>query len=355
MSNKQISIVCSARMGHGTFEAKFKPLAMLDLIGEIVVVRKDAGPSIPKLSYKVLPSLCKKQLANMIIAPIVIYLEVKKHKASVILAYHYLPHFYFAYIVSKLTGVPYIIGQTGTDDQALSAKLIKGWFLRHVVRNAFSFNVPGVDSFNFWLSQGGSRERLRILHSTIDTEAFVPIDRKKEYDFIFVGRLTEVKRIDKLILAASNLKSEYPDLKICLVGSGPLEYELKEMIANTNVSQIFDLVGLQSNIHYWLTKSHAFVMTSDSEGLPCAMMEAMSTGLICIGPLVNNMADLLMEGKTGFGFDTKDVDQLTKIMRHVIYNRSQLTHMRMAARELIIAEHSYQVAQRSWIEVFGNL
>ena len=353
--SKGLTIVCTARMGHGTFEAKFNPLINLDIIKEIIVVRKEPGPMIPKLSYRTLPGICKKPVFNLLVTPLVLLTTVIYTKADLIIAYHYQPHFYFAYFASLLTNVPYVIGQTGTDVQAFSKRPVLGSLMRHIVRKAFSFNVPGRATYEFWLSQKVSPKSLRILHSTINTDIFKPGDADKIYDFIFVGRITEVKRLDKLILAASTLVGEFPGLRICIVGSGHLEVILKQMVADYKLDSVFEFVGLQSNINIWLNKAQAFVMCSDSEGLPCAMMEAMSCGLICIGPNVNNMADLLVDDVTGYLFDTNDFGMLTHRIKHVLNNIEDLADMRKAARELIVAEHSYQVAQERWLEVFSRL
>jgi glycosyltransferase involved in cell wall biosynthesis len=356
MMNKQgLTIVCTAKMGHGTFEAKFYPIVGLEMVKEIIIVRKDLGPHIPKVSYKILPGICNKKAFNLLIAPIVLLNTTLKAKADLILAYHYLPHFYFAYFVSLLTKIPYVVGQTGTDVQSLGEKPIRGFLIRHIVRKAHSFNVPGKATYDYWLSKKVPSKTLRVLHSTINTDIFKPNDADKMYDLIFVGRLSEVKRLDKLILAAAAIVQEFSTLKICIVGSGHLEKTLKQMVAEYHLEKVFDFVGLQSNISEWLNKAQAFVMTSDSEGLPCAMMEAMSCGLVCIGPNVNNMADLLVDDMTGYLFDTSDVGMLASRIKHVLRNYNNLAAMRASARELIVTEHSYQVAKRIWLEVFAEL
>lgn len=351
MKPKPLTIVCTARMGHGTFEAKFEPMVQMDQIGRIIVVRKDKGPDIPKLSYRILPHWCRNPLFNIIIAPFVLMQEVKRHKADLILAYHYLPHFYFAWIVGKLTGKPYILGQTGTDIQALGAKPVRGWLMRHILRNALSFNVPGTQTLKFWISQGIPPERIRVLHSTIDTDYMIPVEQPRKYDFVFVGRLSEVKRIDKLIIATAALIQDFPQLRICLVGDGHLMQPLKKMAEKYGVHNTLDFVGLQSNIRDWLNSAHAFVMMSDSEGLPCAMMEAMSCGMICIAPMVNNMGDLIKHGETGLGFDTSSIDQLTELMRYVLEKRDSLDHIRRGARDHIVARHSFLRAREEWTNV----
>ncbi len=335
-------------MGHGTFEAKFKPLVLLSKVEKIVVVRKDAGPPIDKLSYRILPKLCKNPVLNFIFTPFILLKEVRKQKADLILAYHFQPHFYFAYIVSLFTGIPYIVAQTGTDAQNNADRPIIGKILKHILKKAKYFNVPGKDTYNFWISRGIPQEKLNILHSTINVNLFKPNNVTKEYDIIFVGRLAEVKRLDKLIKATKEIVQKIPNVKICIVGSGPLEITLKTQVKEYNLTSNFDFVGLQSNIYEWLNKAEIFVMTSDSEGLPCAMMEAMSCGLLCLGPDVNNMADLLVEGETGYLFQTNDIEELSNKLIYLLENKHCLDEIRSNARNLIINEHSYEYAKNLW-------
>lgn len=252
-----------------------------------------------------------------------------------------------------LTGIPYIIAQTGTNVQDTADKLFIGAILKYAIKKSIYFNVPGKDTYKFWLSRGIPSEKMNILHSTINIDLFKPKDIAKEYDIIFVGRLAEVKRLDKLIKASKNIVQKIPNVKICIVGSGPLEITLKTQVKEYNLTSNFDFVGLQSNIYEWLNKAEIFVMTSDSEGLPCAMMEAMSCGLLCLGPNVNNMADLLVEGETGYLFNTDDIEELSSKLQYLIKNQANLSEIRRNARDLIINEHSYEYAQKLWSNVLS--
>ena len=152
-------------MGPGTFEAKFVPLCKVDIVEEIIVVRKEKGPDIPKLKYVVLPKICSSPFINFIIASYIVGKLARKYKANFILAYHYVPHYYIAFIASLLSSKPYILGQTGRDDQLLAKHPIKGMFLRYIIKKAYQLNVPGSESFNFWKSIG--IQRVYILHSAI--------------------------------------------------------------------------------------------------------------------------------------------------------------------------------------------
>ena len=351
MSNK-IKIVSSCRMGPGTFEAKFVPLCKVDFVEEIIVVRKEKGPEIPKIRYIVLPKICTNPFFNIIIASYLVSKIAREQKANFILAYHYIPHFFIAYIASLISAKPYILGQTGRDDQLLAKHPIKGIFLRHIIKKAYQLNVPGNESFNFWKSIGINR--VYILHSAIDTDKFLPDNSEKVYDFLYVGRLEEYKGVQYIIQAFCNVVKEYPNATLCIVGYGSYENELKKMIKDLNLTNNVIFFGFQSDPYPFFCKSKIFVMASKTEGLPCSLMEAMSCELLCISSLVGNIGDILKDKITGFTFPSGDILKLQEIMIKSLINYRELTQIRKNARILIENEHSYGSAIRVWRNILNH-
>lgn len=340
-------------MGYGTFEAKFFPLVKLNAVKQIIVLRKDKGPEIPKLKYFVLPKFCKNPLVNMLVAPLVLTWLVIRYKADLILAYHYVPHYYFAFFASMVTRKPYVLGQTGSDDQILAAKALKGWFLRKVISKSMQLNVPGKSSFDFWKSVGSPR--VKILHSTIDTDYYVPANHVKIYDFVYTGRLEDYKGVDLMIEAAAALKDSIPGFKFAIVGYGSGRHRYEARVKELGLSDNVFFLGYQSDVRQWLYQSRIFVMASDCEGLPCALMEAMSCAMICMTSLVGNIGDLIIEGVTGFGFMPRDIMRMVELMSYLYHKEPELQLVRAKARELVVKEHSFQVAQALWTDVVNDL
>jgi len=351
--DKQITIVSTCRMGPGTFEAKFIPLSMLEEVQSIIVVRKEEGPPIPKLSYCVLPKLCQNPLLNLIITPFVIARQVHKHRASLILAYHYVPHYYLAFVASLLSMAPYILGQTGSDDQKLASKPLQGLLLRMVLRKARYINVPGKKTGDFWRSMG--YRNVNILHSSIDTDYFTPLACEKQYDFIYVGRLENYKGTHKIINAMHRLVQEHPEAKLAIVGYGSQETNLKRMTQELCLSGNVTFNGFQEDTRAWLYKARIFVMASETEGLPCALMEAMSCGMVCISSIVGNIGDIIKDGITGFGFEPLDEKRLFTLMKTLYYEERNLETIKKAARRVIIEGHSYLRTKELWREELKSI
>lgn len=343
---RDITIVSTCRMGAGTFEAKFIPLSKLEHVKTIVVVRKEPGPVIPKVTYCVLPKICKQPLLNMLIAPFVIAHQVRKRKADLILAYHYVPHFYLAYISSLITGIPYILGQTGSDEQKLALRPIMGALLRLVIKKAAFLNVPGTKSARFWDSLGIGE--VKVLHSSIDTEYFIPAKSQQEFDFIYIGRLEDYKGVHRIIEAMRNLALVHKTASLAIVGYGSQEQQLKSMVSDLGLSSNVSFHGFQKDTRSWLWRARVFVMASEIEGLPCALMEAMSCGMVCISSLVGNISDIIEDGISGYGFVSDDVERLLQLMLSTFAGDDQQKVIRKKAREIIREEHSYYSTMASW-------
>lgn len=344
-----VTIVSTCRMGPGTFEAKFVPLSRVNLVERIIVVRKERGPNIPKLDYYVLPKIYKNPIVNAILTPFIIARQVRLTKAAFILAYHYVPHYYLAYFASKLSGIPYILGQTGSDDQKLALRPIKGLLLRTAIKGAMYLNVPGSGSARFWNSLG--YRNINILHSTIDTDHFTPSYGEKEFDFIYIGRLEDYKGVHKIITAMQDVVRKHPTAKLAIVGYGSQEEDLKKMVQQLDLTRSISFHGFQADTREWLWKAKIFVMASDTEGLPCALMEAMSCGLICISSEVGNVGDILIDGKTGYCYHAEKNDILTNQMLDALSRVNESSGMQQAAREIIVREHSYQKSIALWSKI----
>lgn len=347
-----LTIVCTCRMGPGTLEAKLIPLSQVDSVQSIIVLRKSPGPTIAKVHYHTLPSICRHSIFNLILAPLILIRLGVKTKADYYLAYHYVPHFYFAGLASLITGIPYILCQTGQDVQRLASREYMGFLLRRVIQRAKRLNVPGSHALSFWQSKGFFN--VQILHSTIDTGYYVPSNRGQDYDFIYIGRLERYKGVHNLIRAFKNIQKVRPDTRFAIVGYGSQEQELKDLVSSLDLQGKVDFWGFQQNVRDWLYRARIFLMASSTEGLPCSLMEAMSCGLICVCSLVGNIPDVIDE-HTGFGFEAGDNDSLTSLMQKALLEEPTLDSMKAAARERIVSEHSHSSAVRKWGLLFTSL
>ena len=337
-------------MGYGTFEAKFIPLSLVSNITKIYILRKDKGPEIEKVEYINLPGICKLKLINFFITPLLLAYYAKNKNAKLILSYHAVPHAFFAYIASMITGIPFNISQTGLFIQKYSQKPIIGRIIKQIFKKAAFINVPGNMSKEFWITQGIKSNRINILHSTIDSQYFISDEQKAEYDFIILSRLAPEKNIELIIEAFELLFKKGYNPRMVVVGSGKMKMKLENLVKSKNISSNVDFVGFKKDTKFWFNKSNIFVMSSLSEGLPTSLMQAMSCKLISISSNVGNISDMIINNETGFLFESKNLKELTKIMEYTFLNFQQLSVIGDNARNIIIENHSFNNAVKLWNE-----
>ena len=347
-------------MGPGTFEAKFIPLASVSCVEKIYILRAFKGPKIHKLSYLLLPSLFKKTVFFKIFIPISLAYFTKKKKCDLIIAYHFIPHAIYAYMASIFTGTPFIFAQTGLDIQRQVTNKLFKYLVRVVLSRALFINVPGYSSKSFWINFGIDKGKINILHSTIDTDSWKPDKEvQPEYDFIFLGRLDPVKRIDLIIEGFNSLLSEISSdrsSKLLIVGAGPEEKKLKDLVSNLKLDENITFTGFIDNPLIFLQKSRFLVMSSVTEGLPTAMMQAMACGVIPITNTVGNIGDLVIDKKTGIVHKGNTPLDLCESMKYALSICSKdLINMKQAAREIIVDNHSNKKAMMMWSKLFQTL
>lgn len=205
-------------------------------------------------------------------------------------------------------------------------------FQTEEAREYFDFNYPTKVIMNPL-----SKEVLECLDNVMPQKK-----DEKTFSLISIGRLESQKRHDISIRALSKIDNTRVSLKI--YGKGPLESSLSELSSELGVKDRVIFAGVTANVAEELLKADAFVMSSDYEGMPNALMEAMAAGLPCIvtdcpcgGP-----RSLITDGDNGFLIDVGDSEALSKKIMEVIDNPEK-------ARE--IGEKAKGIRQRCGIEI----
>ena len=141
-------------------------------------------------------------------------------------------------------------------------------------------------------------------------------------EIVTAGRLISVKNHKLLIEAFSRICNEYPDATLAIYGEGPLLAELKELSESLGVGKKVSFPGFMP----WGEESKnsaMFVLSSDLEGMPNALMEAMAMGLPCVSTDCDGGGAryLIENGKNGLLIPKNDVDALATAMQRMLSDR----------------------------------
>ena len=162
-----------------------------------------------------------------------------------------------------------------------------------------------------------------IIPNPINKEFIVtPYDGKRDKTIVTVGRLEEQKNHKLLIEAFSNIEKDYPEYKLLIYGSGSKEEELKQYVKGIGLIDKVEFKGNVNNVKEEIYKSGMFILSSNYEGMPNALIEAMALGLPvistdcpCGGPRF-----LIENSKNGILVPVGKKQEMTEAIKYVLEN-----------------------------------
>jgi L-malate glycosyltransferase len=126
-----------------------------------------------------------------------------------------------------------------------------------------------------------------------------PYQRQPRWNVALVGRMVPVKRVDLFLQAAALLSQAQPgNYRFVIVGDGPLLGEMRALADRLGIAREVDFLGFQSNSLSILKQMDCLVVSSDHEGLPMVVLEALSLGVPIVAHAVGGLPEVL-EGVTG--------------------------------------------------------
>lgn len=159
-------------------------------------------------------------------------------------------------------------------------------------------------------NEGIPASRVSVIYNGIDTAAFngpaasgvrqeLGIDAKALI-VLQVARLDYLKDHATAVRTLERVVRQRPDTCLVLVGEGPEREGIERLVAERKLGTSVRLVGLRTDVARFYRAADVFLLTSISEGIPLTVIEAMAAGLPVVGTAVGGMAEVVVDGETGF-------------------------------------------------------
>lgn len=195
------------------------------------------------------------------------------------------------------------------------------------------------------------KKKFFIMPNWINTDLFRPIKIQKNKDrLIFIGRLSEEKNLLNLIEALSGL-----DLGLDLIGDGPLKNRIQEKADIRNVSVNFLGKIPNSRIPKILNEYMIFILPSLHEGMPKALLEAMSCGLACIATNVEGSREIIKDGINGLLARNCGPIEIQRQILTLIENENLRIQIGKNARDFIVKYFSLNKLFKKELKFYNNL
>ncbi len=145
---------------------------------------------------------------------------------------------------------------------------------------------------------------------------------------LFVGNLYKVKGVQYLLDAFARLTDVHPDVRLHLVGDGPLRAQLKQQARERGILDQVLFAGRRPHdeIPWWVNASDVVTLSSLSEGLPSILLEAMGCGKPVVATDVGGISEILHHRKTGFLAEPKNSEELAHYLSILLMENEGLAH-----------------------------
>lgn len=267
-------------------------------------------------------------------------------------------------IVHKKTGIPLIYTEHNIQERYhFATKLI----------NKLSFNYQSI-------SLGVSRDVSESIRKNIDPKIPVKtllngvntnkfkknvaqgIRVRQEYgipeDALVIGNIAvfrEQKAIPNWVKAFKSLNQKNPAVFGLLVGAGPKEREVRRLIKELKLTDRIILPGLQKNTIPYFSAMDIFMMSSSFEGLPIALLEAMSMECAIVSTKAGGVVEVIEDGENGLLCETEDWQGLSKKVNFLVENSVERRSLQIKAREKVESFFSLSAMVKELEEHYSGL
>jgi glycosyltransferase involved in cell wall biosynthesis len=153
-----------------------------------------------------------------------------------------------------------------------------------------------------------------------------------------VGRLDYQKAPEDFLAALAAL--DRPNVLGVWLGDGPMRWEVEQLAARLRPSGGFVCAGDRDDVARLLPGLDVFAMASRYEGLPCALLEAMTVGLPVVGTAVNSVPDVLLPGETGLLVPPQRPKALARAIGYLLDHPDDARRMGEAGRRRVLGRYS---------------
>jgi len=217
---------------------------------------------------------------------------------------------------------------------------------------------------------GINKNKVKLIYNGIDTNKFASQANTKitrralNFDeniilFGAVSRLTPIKdhknliQAFSLVIARQSKTSKHA--KLVIVGDGPLYSELAALIAQLNLTNHVYLIGERNDIDKILPELNVYVMSSIAEGIPLAILEAMSAGLPIISTLVGGIPELLENEKQGLLVPAQNSEKLANAMLWMLEHEDLAKNQGKINKEVVKNKFSINTMVNSYLKEYKGL
>lgn len=275
-----------------------------------------------------------------------------------------------AYVIKKISKEAFIFSNMLLADKIMSESKLK---VHHVIHNSYKTAFLSGKGFFKKIQIKNKINRLYRNHPLVFVSRAAEVEYKEEFftpfesqviynptelsdlqrlssikveDFgskylIHIGRFNRQKRHDRLIHAFSRIKNS--DIKLLLVGEGGLKQDSEKLVSDLGIEDRVIFKGFTENPYPYLKKSEGLVLSSDFEGLPTVLIEAIALNIPVVTTDCSGGIREIVGDNERVISSCNDIDELADMMDHIVLKPNEfqcLLSSKFMAKEISFQYHS---------------
>lgn len=285
------------------------------------------------------------------------YIKIMKElKPDIIFSYTIKPNVYGC-IASNITKNKQVSNITGTGATFLKKNVVSTIakiLYKLSVKKSYKVFFQNSGDKNYFVENKMVRNNYEMLPgSGVNLEQYEVCDlpSEEETNFIFIGRVMELKGIEQYLECAKSIKEKHSNTNFYVAGFVE-EDKYKDIIEDYHEKRIINYIGFQKDIKSWIEKCHCTILPSHGgEGVPNVLLESAAMGRTCIASKINGSKDVIDDGVTGYLFETGNAqDLIEKVERFLGLDFEDKKQMGLAGRKKIEIDFDRQIVIETYLK-----
>jgi len=272
---------------------------------------------------------------------------------------------------SPLTGLPLIVNPHACGDigdvGVLSRSAVGRARLHAVVRRADAFVAVSRAIRDELVGAGAPPAKVWSIGNGVDTDRFAPAAGGERAVIrralglpggplaVYAGRIAPEKGVDVLVEAWPEVVARAPAARLAVIGGGPEQARVHELARALGVAGSIAFVGGVPDVAPYLRAADAAVLPSRSEGMPVALLEAMSCGLPVVATRVGGSAEVLADAPAGWLVPAEDPRALSDALAEAFLDGDAAGRRGAAARDLVLARYGMDLVVDLTLRLYASV
>ena len=196
------------------------------------------------------------------------------------------------------------------------------------------------------------RKNNYYLPNVVDSNKFIKLKNIDKKYIGFIGRLTKIKGIDLFLELVEKINKTDKGQEFLIIGEGPYIDDVQKAVKKYPIKFIKNVA--HDKIVTYYNQCSIFIQTSRAEGLPTCILEALSCEVPVVASDVGGTNEVILNGKTGYLFNSREVDQAIDFIKKIKDN-DLFDELGKNGRKIIVKNFSWNVITRKTINIYKKL